>query len=689
MALLAAASLAQAGCGNGSRVSPPPGSAQPYSFRGVATSLEVKKAEADSRGVLWLLGYDRRMYTLDPELYLSPLPEAGGAVEDFSIREGGQGQETPQGLYLAGGTEGLLHLAGDGVPRRVLARDDVVSVCVDRSGVVHAGTGDGYYDILKDDVLGPYGEGWGVPLRVVPAGRRYLCLFWENRLVLIDPDAGESRELEVPGELAVRAVALLESDSGHPWLVTSEGVFRLEEDGLQEAMRSFDPITSAAPYGRDGILLGKSSGRVTLWREPAAEERELAALGKAVDRLAYSPAGLIYAVCGSEISLCDMRTEAKGPVSMSASWELELPGPGDAELTLLLPESQALDPYWYLCKVKAGRRDLSWEISRESPFARELRISAPAGRVRVEASVVTRRSYAYRYDLEDFLCFPSSFPQEAENYLREGEGFPWDLAGVREAAERVPEDIRGNMLSVLVYLVKRSGLFYHAPAAPRGAPPPPAGTAESLAFAEEACARVLRGEAGDDYGRSLVMVMLCRELGIPARQALCFDRYLAQAYIYGVGWVTVDVSRPVYDLAAGSYPAIGALPGGEESFVTGVGGVEEGLRYAVVEPWPPGVREGPGAASLPEEAEVYAATLVVCRPASGTVRWEEVALALPGGGYCYFAADDMGTRFVRRGAWEKDVPVLQDEKAFPLDRDTAADLFLVDGRVVLVGPPSL
>jgi hypothetical protein len=60
-------------------------------FEQISPSLEVKKMQADERGVLWILTHEKNMYTLDPDLYLSELSVCGEGIEDFAL--GGAGKQ--------------------------------------------------------------------------------------------------------------------------------------------------------------------------------------------------------------------------------------------------------------------------------------------------------------------------------------------------------------------------------------------------------------------------------------------------------------------------------------------------------------------------------------------------------------------------------------------------------------------
>ncbi len=187
--------------------------------------------------------------------------------------------------------------------------------------------------------------------------------------------------------------------------------------------------------------------------------------------------------------------------------------------------------------------------------------------------------------------------------------------------------------------------------------------------------RVLQGAGGDDYARALAFTALCRAAGIPARTALSFDHYLDQVYLYGVGWVPVDVSRPVYDFLAPSYPAVGSLPGGEGSFITGTGGVEDGLDY----------RRGLSAERRGAGAAPGETTLIFCRP--GSFRLRDPSEAIPLGGEASFHFEERGGEvlLVRdTPAGREETPIYQDLDSFPLAEDLEVGLYLVEERYVVV-----
>ncbi len=693
--LLASLLAAGTGCeGEGPRV-PERGEAFPsYSFRGIATSLEVKKAVADPRGVLWLLDFSGRMHTLDPEMFLAPLQEAGEGIVDFCpLRPSGAGEEAgmPAGVYLARGNRGLQRLDSDGVLNAVAEGNDVFSVGDAGGGRLWAGTSRGFLEISPQEVKSESFDGGVEALLSMaygPRGER-LGVVWENRVMLFEESAAggglKARELDVPGEVSVRVVALLGGMAAGPWLVTTQALYRPESGGLIEVARWDDPVTSACSYGGEGILLGRSSGRLALWREGMAEE-EIADLGSAVDRLAFSNCGLIYAVCGREIYRGEPPAASGEPVARSFSLRLHRDD-GNGGLALSLPESPSLDPRWYYLKVKSDARELSWEVSGPSDFGRELHLEGAVGDLAVEALVVAERARAWKYEPGDALTFPAVFPEEGRPYLERSPDLPWDLEGLQDAVATVPAELREDMLSALTFLVKRSAFFYRAPASPSCSLPPEPGSGLALEYARASLRRAIDCAGGDDYGRSLLLVMLCRELGIPARQSLCFNRYLAQVYLYGVGWVAVDVSAPVFDLESGTYPAIGSLPSGTESLITATGAAGDALRFLRYRGGH--TEEAPYCSVDGGDGGGFASALVVCRPAEGSPPAEGQSLKLPEGGWFYFQREPHGVRFVRQGPHRRDILVLEDERAFPLGLHTSADVFIRGGLVVLKGPPTL
>lgn len=676
-ALAAALLLASPGCSGGGAGGA--GKAGPaFSFLELPPGLEVKKMEADARGVLWVLTYSREMYSLDPGLHLSPLPACGDGVEDFALEAAGERQDLATGcVYLAAGEGGLQRMDRAGERAAEAVPGVAVSVHADLSGGVYAGCDGGVFRRSGDGWERAWGDGAGLsgtPVRLAGSSGGLLCEMWENRLELLLPGEAGGLPVEVPGEKSFRVVELVEAPFGGLYLVTARGVYRLEGRELVAVRRSDDPVISASRIGGEDILLGKNSGKLTRLSPAAGTEEELASLGEPVEHVSASARGAVYARTASGIHYSGDLAYQPSRLVARAAFGVEGGSGRPAGLRLSLPSSDFLRPEWFYYRVKAGAAGVSWELERRGPYGLDLVLGGVSGRTEVEVLAAARRSDGFRLDPAGRYPFPDSFPEEARPYLLPMAGVPGDLPEIAAVLEGIPGEERGDMLAVLLRLA-RHGVFYLTACPSRALPPPPLTGAAGEEYARAAVARVLGGSGGDDYERALAFTALCRAAGIPARTALSFDRYLNQAYLYGVGWVPVDVSRPVYDFLAPNYPAVGALPGGEGSFITGTGGVDGGPWYA--EPVPGG---GAGAA-----AEPGATTLVFCRPSPFRLRDPAEAVTLAGGAAFHFeerGGEVLLVRGTRQG--REETPVYQDLESFPLAEGLEANLRLVEGGYVMV-----
>ena len=676
-ALAAALLLASPGCRGGGAGGP--GKAGPaFSFLELPPGLEVKKMEADARGVLWVLTYSREMYSLDPGLHLSPLPACGDGVEDFALEAAGERQDLATGcVYLAAGEGGLQRMDRAGERAAEAVPGVAVSVHADLSGGVYAGCDGGVFRRSGDGWERAWGDGAGLsgtPVRLAGSSGGLLCEMWENRLELLLPGEAGGLPVEVPGEKSFRVVELVEAPFGGLYPATARGGYRLEGRELVAVRRSDDPVTSASRIGGEAIPLGKNSGKRTRLSPAAGTEEELASLGEPVEHVSASARGAVYARTASGIHYSGDLAYQPSRLVARAAFGVEGGSGRPAGLRLSLPSSDFLRPEWFYYRVRAGAAGVSWELERRGPYGLDLVLGGVSGRTEVEVLAAARRSDGFRLDPAGRYPFPDSFPEEARPYLLPMAGVPGDLPEIAAVLEGIPGEERGDMLAVLLRLA-RHGVFYltPAPAAPCPRRLSPARRGRKYA---RAAVRGSSVEAGGTTTSAPWPSPPCAapRASRPARPSPS-TAYLNQAYLSGVGWVPVDVSRPVYDFLAPNYPAVGALPGGEGSFITGTGGVDGGPWYA--EPVPGG---GAGAA-----AEPGATTLVFCRPSPFRLRDPAEAVTLAGGAAFHFeerGGEVLLVRGTRQG--REETPVYQDLESFPLAEGLEANLRLVEGGYVMV-----
>jgi hypothetical protein len=319
--------------------------------------------------------------------------------------------------------------------------------------------------------------------------------------------------------------------SGEVYLVTAQGVYRLEGRGLSPAMRSGDPIISASRHGAGNILLGKNSGAVTLFSPGSGEEEALGSLDEPVGHVSSSALGMIYAQSGdgiylsSDLAYKPVRLTHKARFSVSAGLE------NPAGIHLSLPVSDFLAPEWFYFAVRPDAGVPAWELDRASPHQLSLDLRGPFSEVSVEALAAARPTDTFLFKRGDRFPFPAVFPEEARPYLLAGKGIPLDLPELQAVLDGIPAEDRQDMLSLLWRLVKDGNLFYQAAYDNSSPAPPSPGDPLAEAGARAAASRVLRGEGGDDYARSLAFTALCRKAGIPARGVLSFDHFFNQVYI--------------------------------------------------------------------------------------------------------------------------------------------------------------
>lgn len=652
-------------------------------FEKISPSLEVKKMQADERGVLWILTHGKNMYTLDPDLYLSELGVCGEGIEDFALEGAGRKDDLTAGyVYLAAGREGLLRVDGSGRRLPVLEGDTMISTSADGSGFIYAGGGEGLYASKGGEwknVRGADGNALGTPFRMVGSAQGVLCEVWDNQLELQVPGQAENRLLGVPGEKSMRVIELLRMPAGDVFLVTSQGVYRLEGDEFKVVARSEDPIMSASLYGPVDILLGKNSGKITLLSPGSGKEEALGSIGEPVEHLSSSTPGLLYAQSNGNIYFSRDLFFEPLRLTRKARWDVDTGSEDPVSIKLYLPVSEYLAPEWFYYAVRSDAGDLSWKIDHESPGREALLVQGSPGTINVQALAIVSPADTFRFERSDSIPFPAAFSSEVQSYLLPGRGISLDLPELQSILDGIPPEVRADMVSLLFYLIKQNDLFYQAPydaTAPQP-PSPDSPAAEELAY--QAASRVLRGEGGDDYARALAFTALCRKAGMPARMVLSFDHFFNQVYLEGAGWVPVDVSHPVYDFLAPCYPAAGPLPGGEGSFITGAGGPDDDLRVAEWQPLPGGT----ATAGAPQ-----ARTIIVCRPSPYRLPDEAEAIPLSATERFYFRERGGEVLLVRSSSREEEeVRIYQDEDPFALSKDMEVGLYLEDnGYVVVVGP---
>ncbi len=652
--------------------------------------FETKKVRADQRGVLWILSYDGKMHALDPDLHLSELIVCGEGIEDFALKEVGSGEDQDSQVYLAAGDNGLLRMDRLGRIEPDLQGDSIVSTYSDVYGNACAGGAEGVYTLDYGDgawkMAGSPGTGSvSAPSRIVNGSEGICFEVWDNRMKLLKPGEDVSVDLEVENEQDIRVVELLRLPSGEIYLATSEGLYSLEDEMFKLARYSDDPIMSAAlRYG--DILLGKSSGAVTEYSPSSGTETELGFLTGPVEHLGFSASGYIYAQSGKDVYLSRDLVPQPGRLAHAASFHAEV-GTGTESpvgMRLRLPVTEDFSPEWFYYAVRADSGSLTWGLETAGSVTADAYLEGMPGGLSVEALAVAAPADFFLFQPGDSYPFPDSFPEDVRPYLSAGTGIRLDLPEIRTVLDSAPPETRGDMYSLLMFLVKKDGLFYQAPGDPAEGPLPPSpGSREAEEYAIEEASRVLRGEGGSDYARALALTELCRAAGMPARMVLSFEHYFNQVYISGAGWTAVDASWPVYDLQAPSYPAAGRLPDRSESFITATGGIDDDLRCLLT--------------GAPEEGAAYsgaagAPTVIFCRACTGRLVDESEALPLPGGGSFYFRRKGEGYLLVKK--WprreEEEDRIYQDEPRYPLTPDMEVALYLEgDGYVVIEGPEGL
>jgi hypothetical protein len=653
-------------------------------FEEIPLPLEVKKMQADGRGVLWILTHGKSIYTLDPDLYLSGLSVCGEGIEDFTLAGVGELDGLEDGyVYLAAGREGLLRMDRSGHRTPVLEGDTMISTSADSSGFICAGGGEGLYVSKGSDwenVRGTDGKALGTPFRMVRGTQGILCEVWDNRLELQVPGQSGSRLLEVPGEKNVRVIELLRMPAGDVYLVTSQGVYCLEGEELKVVAWSEDPIMSASIYGQVDILLGKNSGEITLLSPGSGGEEKLGSIGEPAEHLSSSSSGLLYVQSGANIYFSRDLFFEPLRLTHKARWEVDAGSAGPVSIRLPLPVSEYLAPEWFYYAVRSGAGELNWDVDGESPATAVLILQGSPGTVGVEALAIASPADTFRFEQGDSMPFPAVFPEEVQPYLLPGRGISLDLPELQSIMDGVPPEVRTDMPSLLYYLIKQDGLFYQAPYDTTAPRPPSPDSPEAEGFARQAASRVLRGEGGDDYARALALTSLCRKAGIPARMALSFDHFFNQVYIEGTGWTPVDVSRPVYDFLAPCYPAAGPLPGGEDSFTTGTGGSDDDLRVAECQTLP----EGSVTGGAPQ-----ARTIVVCLPSPYRLPDETEAIPLSETESFYFRERGGEVLLVKSSSrGEEEVRIFQNEDHFALSENVEVGLYLEDNGYVVVNAPA-
>jgi hypothetical protein len=685
-ACLAFVLIVSMGCGKSAAPPKEEVASRNITFEEISLPLEVKKMQADGRGVLWILTHEKEMYTLDPDLYLSSLSVCGEGIEDFTLGGVGERDGLAAGyVYLAAGRQGLLRMDRSGRRTPLLEGDTMISTSADSSGFICAGGGEGLY-VSKggewENLRGMDGEALGTPFRMVRSTQGILCEVWDNQLELQVPGQSGNRPLEVPGEKSTRVIELLRMPAGDVYLVTSQGVYRFEGEEFKLVAWSEDPIMSATLYGQVDILLGKNSGDISLLSPGSGKEETLGSIGEPVQHLSSSTPGLLYVQSGGNIYFSRGLFFEPSRLTHKARWEVDAGSAGPVSIKLPLPLSEYLAPEWFYYAVRSGAGELSWEVDGESPDKADLLLQGSPGTIDVEALAIASPADTFRFERGDSMPFPAVFSEEVQPYLLPGRGISLDLPELQSILDGIPPEVRTDMLSLLYYLIKQDGLFYQAPYDTTASRPPSPDSPAAEGFARQAASRVLRGDGGDDYARALALTSLCRKAGMPARMALSFDHFFNQVYIAGTGWTPVDVSHPVYDFQAPCYPAAGPLTGGEDSFITGTGGSDDDLRVAECQPLPEGTVTG---------GPPQARTIIVCRPCPYRLPDETEAIPLSGTERFYFRERGGEVLLVRSSSrGEEEVRIYQDQDPFALSEDLEVGLYLGDnGYVVVEGPAGL
>jgi hypothetical protein len=164
--------------------------------------------------------------------------------------------------------------------------------------------------------------------------------------------------------------------------------------------------------------------------------------------------------------------------------------------------------------------------------------------------VLTGQDYII-LDQKNQYPFPSTYPEELEEFLMPGKNIPGGDAAINKLAQSlIQDDSRGDMYKTIRDIVyskllqnmalesKDIGLLSDKEL----------GEEDALVDSVKDVYYVLNNMKGDRHSKSRLICALARASGIPARIVMSLGGSVwSQVWLSGLGWVSVDASYPVYD----------------------------------------------------------------------------------------------------------------------------------------------
>ncbi len=651
---------------------------------------------SDQRGVLWMLLSSGVMYTFDPDRYLSPLHNSPISVESFALDSNGEWENPLTGfLYFAAGRQGLACMDRTNRVSFPLTGENFSLVHVGSSGRVYAGSDRGLHikpqeNGQTDSPIG--GMAWKKatlkgaqdlrsPSLLAEGEDGILCLNFDGQLYWVsrDGETGYRMSFPEPGEAEVNG--FVETPQGDIMVLSGEGIYIYREGSLSPFFISDEPLTCAVALDEEKVLVGTRSGRLLAVSIQSAEEQELASLEGEINLITVSPKREVFVCVGNNLFISDDMFFQTSRISKQASWEIHVESGGKVDFSVLLPSSHRSQPLWYYLKLEADAPlGETPEILPQSDKMIVFKFGGGFSTLAISLFAIGEPKAAPTLEPEASHVYPSSFPEEIKPYLQLNQGAFPDLPELQPIVLALLAEGGGDMEELLQRAVREKSCFYQAPYRPSQTLPLPQGHPNAASSAREAIRRVLRGEGGDDFSRALAFTCLGRKLGIPTRMVVSGDHFYNEVFLETQGWLSVDVSYPIYDFLAPGYPTFQRAGKGSDALITGIGDASDYPREIA---WSSLEKDSFPSVKLVGFNHVdFQATYYLCKPSSYRIRDVSEMLPINDSVFIYFYESGGEIFLIRRSdGKEKSLPI-HENKTFSLDDNINIEVKLLHGKYV-------
>lgn len=473
------------------------------------------------------------------------------------------------------------------------------------AGYLAAGAGTGVFVAVKDAgvtwhppgaeaVSFPKGEALpSAAFTARPAvggGRLYLATADEGLLALDTEKKGVEKIAFTEGGAWPHIADLITDWTENLWIATKKGLFRAKENKVLRVQYpgGTSAVKSLALRGSQEVWVLLEGGRILIYNPYFGWQSREAAYPGTLPAPALALEGNARGDMWLATAQGLWRLPGRGEVStgdgVSKIWALKVvcESPGNSSYRLGLPGEAGVRSLWYWGAfiVEGGRSTpgpgtFSFEEKGGNRF-----ISIAGDFKTVEYfSAASAQAFAppYPRTCAEGHPFPAAYPDEVKEYLLPGKFLPSDDPRVKSAAEEMvkPESKPDMALTVkdIVYspLFREMAVDFLDPFAPTTF-----AAAGSWPFSREPL-DVLRDGRGDTGGKSRLLCCLCRSRGVPARVVRRCDGLYSwcEVWISGAGWVSADVTAPLFALSSKKRPQLPKEPDAGDCFTGSVSGRDD------------------------------------------------------------------------------------------------------------------